>query len=624
MSRKLYLLCVMALLSLLVGSSRAIAQEGSRSHPLALAAPMGTAFTYQGHLVEDGLPAEGTYDLRFILYDAALGGAQVGGILELSDVSVSQGNFTVQLDFGAGIFNGQALWLEVGVRAGDSSGEYTLLSPRQALAAAPNALYSQSAPWSGLLGIPTGFADGVDNNTTYTAGTGLSLAGTVFSADTTYLQQRVTGSCAANNSIRTINEDGTVVCEFDNNAGGDITSVNAGSGLLGGGTNGDVTLSADTTYLQSRVTGSCAANNSIRTINEDGTVVCEFDNNSGGDITSVNAGSGLSGGGTNGDVTLSANFGGSGSASTVAHSDHDHMGQTWTGVDNPLVISGTFSAADSAPLVLGNTAVEGDGLLVASASNNGVEVGSAYDGIHLDSVTQDGVEVVSAGYGLWVDSASSTGVGISSAGNYGVGVYSAIYIGMYANTTDANGYWGFYTPDRLYVGTTASLASISLVAQVTGSDPLAPGDLVAAVGLGGSLPDSSTPLPLVRLADEMTFNGVIGVVESRMAFTPRPAPDGKDVPPVLELRSAEGAAQPGDYVSLTVLGVAQVKFDPAAAANIQPGMRLTASGVAGTARPLRSETLNGMPVSEGAPVVGIVLAAPEPGQVTIPVFVTLR
>jgi hypothetical protein len=562
MSRKLYLLCVMALLSLLVGSSRAIAQEGSRSHPLALAAPMGTAFTYQGHLVEDGLPAEGTYDLRFILYDAALGGAQVGGILELSDVSVSQGNFTVQLDFGAGIFNGQALWLEVGVRAGDSSGEYTLLSPRQALAAAPNALYSQSAPWSGLLGIPTGFADGVDNNTTYTAGTGLSLAGTVFSADTTYLQSRVTGSCAANNSIRTINEDGTVVCEFDNNSGGDITSVNAGSGL--------------------------------------------------------------SGGGTNGDVTLSANFGGSGSASTVAHSDHDHMGQTWTGVDNPLVISGTFSAADSAPLVLGNTAVEGDGLLVASASNNGVEVGSAYDGIHLDSVTQDGVEVVSAGYGLWVDSASSTGVGISSAGNYGVGVYSAIYIGMYANTTDANGYWGFYTPDRLYVGTTASLASISLVAQVTGSDPLAPGDLVAAVGLGGSLPDSSTPLPLVRLADEMTFNGVIGVVESRMAFTPRPAPDGKDVPPVLELRSAEGAAQPGDYVSLTVLGVAQVKFDPAAAANIQPGMRLTASGVAGTARPLRSETLNGMPVSEGAPVVGIVLAAPEPGQVTIPVFVTLR
>lgn len=58
---------------------------------------------------------------------------------------------------------------------------------------------------------------------------------------------------------------------------GDLSGVTAGAGLTGGGTSGTVTLAADTTYMQRRVSGACAAGSSIRIINADGTVTCEAD-----------------------------------------------------------------------------------------------------------------------------------------------------------------------------------------------------------------------------------------------------------------------------------------------------------------------------------------------------------
>ncbi len=58
---------------------------------------------------------------------------------------------------------------------------------------------------------------------------------------------------------------------------GDITGVTAGTGLSGGGTSGSVTLNVDTSSIQNRVTGSCSAGSSIRTINSGGGVTCEID-----------------------------------------------------------------------------------------------------------------------------------------------------------------------------------------------------------------------------------------------------------------------------------------------------------------------------------------------------------
>jgi hypothetical protein len=109
----------------------------------------GTAFTYQGRLADSGQPANGNYDIVFSAFDALTGGTRVGPSRTNAPVSVSNGLFTVTLDFGAGVFDGSALWLEIAVRPGASDGAYTSLAPRQALNATPYAV--RAANFSGAV-----------------------------------------------------------------------------------------------------------------------------------------------------------------------------------------------------------------------------------------------------------------------------------------------------------------------------------------------------------------------------------------------------------------------------------------------------------------------------------------
>ena len=64
----------------------------------------GTAFTYQGRLNDGANPATGLYDVRFSICDALANGNVVAGPLTNSATGISNGLFTVTLDFGGGVF----------------------------------------------------------------------------------------------------------------------------------------------------------------------------------------------------------------------------------------------------------------------------------------------------------------------------------------------------------------------------------------------------------------------------------------------------------------------------------------------------------------------------------------
>jgi hypothetical protein len=262
MKRKLFFIIAIAITLILFSTVNWVGARGIRpSSDIRVQQSVGPSFTYQGQLKDSGgNPITDTCDFQFRLWDAESSGNQVGGDSLDGSVSVVNGYFTAQVnaggEFGANAFTGEARWLEVGVKC-TGEADYTVLAPRLALTLAPYAAYApaagtansaESAPWSGLTGVPSGFADGVDNDTLYSPGSGLILSGTQFSVNSALVQSRIAEVCAPGSSIRQVNQDGTIVCEQD-----DGQSYVAGFGLS---LQGDA-FNVVTDTIQIRVEGAC-------------------------------------------------------------------------------------------------------------------------------------------------------------------------------------------------------------------------------------------------------------------------------------------------------------------------------------------------------------------------------
>lgn len=116
----------------------------------------GTAFTYQGRLNTASGPANGSYDLTFTLLNASASGSAVGGSITNTGASVSNGLFTVTLDFGGTPYlSGAPIWLEIAARTNGAASFSPPLTPRQAVLSTPYASYAYSVNASSLIGQVT-------------------------------------------------------------------------------------------------------------------------------------------------------------------------------------------------------------------------------------------------------------------------------------------------------------------------------------------------------------------------------------------------------------------------------------------------------------------------------------
>ena len=103
------------------------------------------AFTYQGRLTDSALPAAGTYQMQFSVWDAVTLGTQQGTTITNNAVTVANGVFTVQLDFTAAPFaTGANRWIEIAVKK-PAEMTFTTLTPRQQITSNPFAIRSASA-----------------------------------------------------------------------------------------------------------------------------------------------------------------------------------------------------------------------------------------------------------------------------------------------------------------------------------------------------------------------------------------------------------------------------------------------------------------------------------------------
>lgn len=168
---------------------------------------VGTAFTYQGTLEVSNTPANGSYDLRFGVFDTAGGATPIVGSTPIlvNDLAISGGVFTVSLDFGNAVFLGGPVFLEIGVRAaaaggpGDFTG-FTSLTPRQPIRPAPYALHAEQVAINSV---------GADEIADDSIGSG--------EVDSAQIQLRsatmATDCSTAGLAIKSIASNGTVTCD---------------------------------------------------------------------------------------------------------------------------------------------------------------------------------------------------------------------------------------------------------------------------------------------------------------------------------------------------------------------------------------------------------------------------
>lgn len=330
----------------------------------------GTTFTYQGRLNANGAPANGVYDFNFGLFSTSSGGSLIGSADPVPGVSVTNGLFTVPMDFGAN-FPGAARWLEIAVRT-NGGAVFTTLVPRQQLTPTPYAITAGSLVSGGLPAVYTNVVSFNNANNNFTgsfAGNGSGLTGVwkvggnagttndfIGTTDNTTFNIEVNNAPAMRYQLNT---DGLAASTNAPNVigGSSVNSVATtivGATIAGGGGNDAFSGFADA----NKVTGDfgTVGGGEINTASYEATVGGGFGNNAGGNYSTISGGhdnaaganfSAINGGelnnagGADGAVGGGYNNGANGSYATVgggyhntAGGDYSTIGGGWQNIAN--------------------------------------------------------------------------------------------------------------------------------------------------------------------------------------------------------------------------------------------------------------------------------------------------
>ncbi len=408
----------------------------------------GTAFSYQGRLNDSGAPANTNYDFRFAVYDALTNGNRVSLSLTNYAVPVSNGLFTVTLDFGPGVFTGSNLWLDIGVRAVGVT-NFTALAPRQPILPVPYAIFAASA--SNVLGSlnstqlvgrisSSQISGSYSNSVSFTNGAN-TFAGT-FSGDGsglanlnaaaivsgTLADARLSGNVALLNASQTFtgantfNGNGTYGGANTFSGGGTYSGVNTFSNsanyfqgnFFGNGLVGWVSISG-TTATAARDTGYLLLNAGLTTLTlpasaslSAGDIVRVAGGGAGGWLVKENSGQSISGNfaAYRNGVLVSLPL-----ATLPINQDYHGVAASADGVRKYVVgnsLTGVYASSDSGEtwIPVSSNQLSGTWLSVACSANGKIVFAEPYPGGAIQKSTDSGLTWSSAG-------ASATGTFIS-------------------------------------------------------------------------------------------------------------------------------------------------------------------------------------------------------------------
>ena len=383
-----------------------------------------TSFTYQGKLSDNGNLANTSYDMQFKLFDNATvaTGTQQGGTVTLSAVQVTDGIFTVQLDFGAAAFPGADRFIEIAVKqAGGPT--YTTLAPRQPVSSTPYSIRSLNSIAAD--GLSVACVNCITSSQIQSVQgsqiTGALPVGSIPAGSGNYIQNTTNQQEPANFNIAGSGVANVFNAIISYQLGGSAVLSNKGTNNLFAGVNAGT---ANTTGQQNAFFGASAGS-----LNTTGV---------------SNAFFGYAAGRLNTVGVNNASFGSNSGSSNTTGNDNSFFG-TFAGHANTTGGANTF-IGDSAGQM--NTTASNNTFVGSAAGQSNTAANNTFVGRQAGYVNTTGVG--NSFFGAFAGAANITGSQNAFfgyfAGNMNTGSFNSFYgfqAGIFNTTGSNNSYFGF-------------------------------------------------------------------------------------------------------------------------------------------------------------------------------------